>query len=80
MSDEFLNELEKSTNISRTENNALTFQSTLNANLDWFSMSGGLRFQPEDRIISLFMKAFYEDKQLAMKNLFFTRDIKKRTW
>lgn len=77
MSDEFLNELEKSTNISRTENNALTFQSTLNANLDWFSMSGGLRFQPEGRIISLFMKAFYEDKQLAIKNLFFTRDIKK---
>ncbi|WP_232841770.1 DUF2828 family protein [Caldicellulosiruptor acetigenus] len=77
MSEEFLNAMEKPTNTSRTENEALTYQSTLNANLDWFAMSGGLRFQSEDRIISLFMKAFYEYKLLAMKNLFYTRDIRQ---
>jgi hypothetical protein len=77
MSEEFLNAMERPTNTSRTENEALTYQSTLNANLDWFAMSGGLRFQSEDRIISLFMKAFYEDKLLAMKNLFYTRDIRQ---
>lgn len=77
MSEKFFNTLEQETNITRTENEALTYESTLNANLDWFAMGGGLRFQPEDRIISLFMKAFHENKLLSMKNLFYTRDVRQ---
>lgn len=77
MSEKFLEAMERGANLTRTENNALTYQSTLNANLDWFAMGGGLRFQSEDRIWDLFLKAFIEDRLLAMKNLFYTRDVRE---
>lgn len=77
MSEKFVNALEHETNITRTENGALTYETTFNANLDWFAMGGGLRFQPEDRIWDLFFKAFIEDRLLAMKNLFYTRDVRE---
>lgn len=64
------------TNNIYTQNKDSAFASTLNANLDFFSVAGASRQNP-DNIRPLFIKAFYEDKKLAIQNLFYLRDIRK---
>ena len=61
-------------NLSYTENGGVCLESTLNANLDFFSMSGGLRGDP--RIGELYAKALKESLPMAVKNLFYLRDIR----
>jgi len=74
---ELLEGLKKESNSAFTKNGGKTFKTTLNANLDLFSMGGSLRTQEIDHIISLFSKAFHEDKGVAMKCLFYLRDIRE---
>ena len=57
-----------------TENGAVCLTTTGDANLDFFGRAGGMRGNPE--IVSLFRKAMDEDIALAVKNLFFLRDIR----
>jgi Domain of unknown function (DUF2828) len=71
-----LNELKKHQSETITENGAATFNTTLNANLDFFAMGASLRERNETEVILLFSKAFAEDKLLALKNLFYIRDIR----
>ena len=61
-------------NLSYTENGAVCLESTLDANLDFFSMSGGLRGEP--RLVELYDKALKENLPMAVKNLFYLRDIR----
>lgn len=68
--------LKQESNKTLTENGAATLQSTLSDCLDLFATVGALRRQSDGEIISRFMRAFTEDKDIAMKLLFFARDIR----
>lgn len=64
------------TNITLTENLAVTYASSGSPILDFYSMGGALRSRPEDEIRALFVRAFVEDPLLSMKLLFYIRDIR----
>lgn len=68
--------LENASNMTLTENLALTYKSTLNHTLDFFGMGGALRKRSDSEVISLFAKAFAENKLMAMKTLFYIRDVR----
>lgn len=57
-----------------TENGAVGYKTTGKELLDLNFMTSSLRNKSEDEIFKLFLKAFYEDKMLAIKWLFFLRD------
>ena len=72
----FIDSLQKNTNKSaRTENNALTNVSTLDPVLDYFSRAGAMRGR-EDEARALFQRAYAADKNLALKTLFYLRDVR----
>lgn len=68
--------LKQESNKTFTENDAATLKSTLSDCLDLFATIGALRRESDEEIISRFMRAFTEDKDIAMKLLFFARDIR----
>lgn len=63
-------------NVSVTENGALGYCTTQSALLDLNFQVASLRSQSEEEIVNAFIKAFYEDKRLAVKWLFFLRDVR----
>jgi hypothetical protein len=63
-------------NVTRTENGALANRTTKSAIVDFFGEAGALRSRSEQDIINLFNRAFAEDKLIAMKMLFYMRDIR----
>lgn len=63
-------------NLTRTENQAVALKSTGSALLDFFASVGAMRSEPELTIVNKFEKAFAEDKLLAMKTLFYARNIR----
>lgn len=72
----FLAALQQQTSrTARTENNALAHSTSHSAVLDFFALAGGMRDNPEDAV-RLFRKAFAEDRQLAVRALFYLRDIR----
>ena len=73
--DNFFDEMKETVNYTITENGAIALNSTLNAVLDAFGSIGAMRGQNE-RAVETFMKAFYENKKLAMKLLFYVRDVR----
>lgn len=72
---DLMNALKTEGNVSKTENGAFVYQSTFNANLDFFSQISSFRKNPS-LCLTLFKKAFKEDKLLALKNLFYMRNIR----
>ena len=68
--------LKRELNKTRTENGAAAFVSTESFCLDLFATAGALRSATDEEIISRFIKAFAEDRDIAMKTLFFARDIR----
>jgi hypothetical protein len=72
----FLAELQsQGTKTVRTENGAVTHSTTTNAVLDFFALAGAKRNDiPGAR--TLFRKALQEDRQLAIRALFYLRDIR----
>ena len=59
-----------------TFNGAVTHKSTLNACLDLFFIAWASRRMEEKEILRLFTLAFNEDKNIALKILFWARDIR----
>lgn len=57
-----------------TENGAVALETSGDANLDFFGRAGGMRGNPD--IAAVYRKAMDEDLGLAVKNLFFLRDIR----
>lgn len=76
----FMNEVKKTLgdefNYSATENGALGYRTTQNALLDMNFKVSSLRSASEEEIIDYFMKAFLDEPILAMKWLFFARDVR----
>lgn len=73
---ELLKNLKTETNYRYTENGALTHKSTLNKVLDMFAMGGSMRKRSDDDVIDMFKSAYKEDKTLALKCLFYLRDVR----
>lgn len=72
-----LKELKKETNYTETENLAKTHKTTTSSLLDFFALGGALRKRKEDEIKLLFSNAFLENDTLALKALFYFRDIRE---
>ncbi len=68
--------LKQESNKTFTENGAATLKTTESDCLDLFATIGAIRRESDEKIIARFMRAFAEDKDIAMKLLFFARDIR----
>ena len=68
--------LKEQSNITRTENGAVTYLSTGSHCLNLFSTIGAIRRELDNKIIARFIKAFTENKDIATKILFFSRDVR----
>lgn len=62
--------------VKLTENGALGYETTGKALVDMNFAVASLRNQDEEEIVKRFIPAFYEDRMLAMKWLFFLRDVR----
>ena len=71
-----LNELKHEAGKTLTENGAVTLRTTGSECLDLFASIGALRSAGDEEIIVRFVRAFAEDRDLAMKTLFYCRDIR----
>ena len=67
--------MQSENNLTFTENGALTNKSTFDAVLDFFANGGGLKDNPE-AFLQYFINAYNTDKQLAIKVLFYLRDVR----
>ena len=72
----FLDSLKRETNYTLTENCGVAYKSTLDAVYDMFALGGAYRNRTEDDCILLFKKALEENEELALKCLFYLRDIR----
>jgi len=71
-----LEHLKNEANRTYTENGAVTHATTCSDCLDLFATVGALRSSSEQDILKRFVRAFTEDPDLAMKTLFFARDVR----
>ncbi len=71
-----LENIKKEQNYTLTENGALALNSTSDHLVNLFAVSGAMRNRDEADIISMFGKALIEDKLLATKLAFYTRDVR----
>ena len=76
MSNSFLQAIEEETTKTYTENNSLTYSTSLNCNVDLFFQGSALRGKQPQFIINLFSKAYIENQDLALANLWYLRDIR----
>ena len=72
----FLDFLKNEVNMTTTENGAATFRTTQSDCLDLFATIGALRTADAADVVQRFIKAYAEDADLAMKTLFFARDVR----
>lgn len=70
-----MKEIEKELNYTTTENGDVAYKSTLDANLDFFGIAGASR-NNKDAVKDIFKKAMKEDLSMAIKNLFYLRDVR----
>lgn len=70
-------ELNEQDNYSLTENGAVGYKSSKSALVDINYKVASLRNSDEDEIVALFDEAFRENKEYALKWLFFARDIRE---
>jgi hypothetical protein len=65
------------TNIAFTANGAKSNASSLDACVDFFGKGAAMRAQNDAAVIELFSKSFYQDRLVALKTLFYTRDVRE---
>lgn len=71
-----LENLKNELNITYTENGARAYESSLSHCLDLFATVGGLRRAEDNEILKRFIRAFAENPDIAMKILFYARDVR----
>ena len=71
-----LNYLKQEANKTVTENGAATHITTESDCLDLFATIGALRRESDSEIVTRFVRAYSENRDIAMKLLFFARDIR----
>lgn len=76
MSNNLIDSLKRQTNTIETENSAVAYNSTLSKVYDMFAFGGAYRTRDDDDCILLFKNALEENETLAMKCLFYIRDIR----
>lgn len=75
--EQFVKALTNENNLTLTENGAGALKSTLNYCLDAFSTLGTVRTnETDDFIITTFSKAYAENRETALRMLFYLRDIR----
>lgn len=72
----FLTSFASVTNYTLTENGAEVYETSSSAIVDLFGQLGAMRNAGEDQILALFYKAFHEDPTLAVRTVFYTRDVR----
>ena len=72
----YLENLKQNASQTRTLNGAKTWSATGDACLDLFAVAGGMRHRREQDLKDLFNRAYIENPDLAMKLLFYIRDIR----
>lgn len=73
----FMKDLEKTTAATLTENMALAVDTTTSKLVDLFAISGAMRSRTVDEISDKMDQAFDEDRRLATKLAFYTRDVRE---
>lgn len=73
---DFIKVMKNEQNFTYTENGAGTYSSTLSGIMDLFGMGGAYRTRSNGDCICLFEKAYAEDPMLALKCLFYLRDVR----
>ena len=68
--------LKKTANKTYTENGAVTYRTSGKDCLDLFATIGALRHADDEDIRNRFLKAYAENRDLAMKILFYARDVR----
>ena len=71
-----LNGMKAATNYTLTENGGITHKTTNSDLLDMFAMGAAMRNRSDEDVILMFKKAFAENAELAMKMLFYIRDVR----
>lgn len=71
-----LKHLKNEANRTFTENGALTQKTTYSDCLDLFAVIGALRGAQEKDIVDRFVRAYVENADVAMKTVFFARDVR----
>ena len=73
---QLLNGLQNRSNLTYTENGALTHKSTKSMLLDMFAMGAAMRTRGDNDVICMFKNAYEENPEYALKCLFYIRDIR----
>lgn len=73
---EFLKAMKQDTNYGYTENGGIKHNSTLDKVLDMFALGGSMRSRSDEDVILLFKEAYEEDATLALRCLFYLRDVR----
>lgn len=76
MENTFMNYLTNFSNYKHTENGALAYKSTNSKVYDMFAFGGAYRNRMPEDCILLFKEAYEENKELALKCLFYLRDCR----
>ncbi len=71
-----LQKLKELQNHTYTANGAVTYRTTESDCLDLFATIGALRNAQENEVVTRFMRAYAENADLAMKILFYARDVR----
>jgi len=71
-----LKELKMELNKTKTENNDVSYKSSGNYVLDFFGLAGAMRNRDFEDVKTLFYKAWAENPQLALRAIFYFRDVR----